>query len=135
MGRIQQWLNRCFALINNKTKHSNGQQAETFAAQYLQRQGLKLLDQNYNTKLGEIDLIMRDGQCLVFIEVKFRARSDWAHAAETVTLSKQQKIIRTAQLYLQNKQLSDRVYCRFDVVAIDNEINEENLNWLKNAFC
>ncbi len=134
MGTIQQWLYRCLTLVKSDDKLNQGLKAETFAAKYLKHQGLKLLQKNYNTRLGEIDLIMRDEQTLVFVEVKYRARNDWAHAAETVTKSKQQKIIRTAQLYLQRQQLSDQVDLRFDVVAIDQHLNDNQVTWLKHAF-
>lgn len=141
MGTIQQWFGRCIATLklNAFTKrHSglalNGDQAEKLAALYLQQQGLKLLDKNYATKGGEIDLIMRERQCLVFIEVKYRATDAWASAAEAVTRQKQEKIIRAAKFYLQKKSAAMQVECRFDVIAIHRQANKYEIDWLPHAF-
>lgn len=133
MGAIQQWFNRCLTLIK-PNQPSTGQKAETFAARYLKHQGLKLLERNFTSSFGEIDLIMKDNETLVFIEVKFRTDSDWADAVETVTISKQQKIIKTAKHYKQKHKISEYIACRFDVIAIDNELNAENTEWFKHAF-
>ena len=85
---------------------------------------------NYHGKYGEIDLIMRDKKTLVFIEVRYRNSSAFGGAEASVTPQKQQKIIRTAQQYLQQHYRSEPE-CRMDVVAIDKN---NKINWLKNAF-
>ncbi len=111
---------------------STGSLAEQRAATYLQQQGLVIRAKNYRCKAGEIDLIMQQGDTLVFIEVRLRSHRQFANAAESVTLSKQRKIIKTAQFYLQQHQLTDKINCRFDVIAFgDNSAPE----WIKNAFC
>lgn len=133
MGAIQQWFNRILELISAE-KVSSGKKAEKFAAYFLKKQGLKLIQHNFSTKIAEIDLVMKHADTLVFIEVKFRTESDWADAVETVTKAKQQKIIKAAKQYRQKHKISDNMPCRFDVVAIKNELKAENTEWLQHAF-
>jgi putative endonuclease len=134
MGTIQQWFNRCLTAIKPKLSNDIGSLAETMACQYLQQQGLQLVVKNYRTKVGEIDLIMRDNSSWVFVEVKYRTRDDWANAVETVTRSKQLKVINAAKQYLQQRRIYDLVDCRFDVVAIDETLKQEKINWIPHAF-
>lgn len=108
-----------------------GAQAEQWAAQYLQAQGLKQIAQNYRGRYGEVDLIMQDGTSLVFIEVRMRRNQDFGGAAASIDTRKQQRIIRTAQQYLAG--LSHMPPCRFDVVLMD-DAQGHNVQWLKNAF-
>ena len=105
-----------------------GAAGESRALAYLQDHGLELVECNFRCKTGEIDLIMRDGATLVFVEV--RARADMRHggAAASVTPAKQRRLIRAAQRYLQRFRMPPA--CRIDVVAIDAGI----LTWLKNAI-
>lgn len=110
---------------------SKGAQAEQWAAQYLQRQGLKLVVQNYRSRFGEIDLVMQDGATLVFIEVRLRRNADFGGAAASIDSHKQQRLIRTAQHYLAG--LAHLPPCRFDAVLMD-DAQGNNLQWLKNAF-
>lgn len=106
---------------------------EQQACAYLKKQGLRLVTANFHSRLGEIDLIMLDGEQLVFIEVKARSKSSFTSAVEAVTRSKQQKIIRTAQFFLGSHQQYQKHHCRFDVIAI--AINGSSpIQWLKNAF-
>jgi putative endonuclease len=112
-------------------KPSAGAVAEELAAIFLQKQGLVIRAKNYRCKLGEIDLIMQHADTLVFIEVRLRTHQAFAKAAESVTIRKQQKIIKTAQYYLQQYQLTDKVNCRFDVVAFGENSTPE---WIKDAF-
>ncbi|MGC2047292.1 MAG: YraN family protein [Gallionella sp.] len=109
----------------------SGAQAELWAAQYLQQQGLRPIAQNYRGRFGEIDLIMQDGPSLVFIEVRLRRNADFGGAAASIDIRKQQRIIRTAQQYLAGlKQIPP---CRFDVVLMD-DAQGHNVQWLRNAF-
>ncbi|PKO25066.1 MAG: YraN family protein [Betaproteobacteria bacterium HGW-Betaproteobacteria-8] len=107
-----------------------GSEAENIAAIYLQQQGLTLLDRNYQSRYGEIDLIMRDGKCLVFIEVRLRSNTGFGGAAMSITPSKQQKIIRTAEQYLQKHGNAN---CRFDVILM-SKASKDGLEWIQNAF-
>ncbi len=112
-------------------KPSTGAIAENLAAIFLQQQGLVIHAKNYRCKLGEIDLIMQHLDTLVFVEVRLRTHEAFAKAAESVTIRKQQKIIKTAQFYLQQHHLTDKVNCRFDVIAFDHKDAPE---WIKDAF-
>ncbi len=115
-----------------KSKLGIGHQYESKACRYLQRQGLQLLERNFRSKLGEIDLIMQDGQTIVFIEVKFRGHSHFGTPQETVTYAKQKKVIKTAHIWLMNNHLSvHQTDCRFDVIAINGQ---QQIEWLKAAF-
>lgn len=80
--------------------------------------------------MGEIDLIMKDGEELVFVEVRYRHRNTHGISAETVTYTKQKRLLRTAKAYLQKRNLFDKIPCRFDVIAIDGQ----QTRWIKNAF-
>lgn len=110
---------------------NHGALAEQWAAQYLQRQGLKPVAQNYRSRFGEIDLIMQDGATLVFIEVRLRRHATFGGAAASIDARKQQRIIRTAQQYL--ACLARTPPCRFDAVLMD-DAQGRNMQWLKNAF-
>lgn len=107
-----------------------GSEAERIAAIYLQQKGLKLLERNYQSRYGEIDLVMQDGKTLVFVEVRLRTSSGFGGAAMSITPSKQQKIIRTAEQYLQQHGSHS---CRFDVVLM-NKPSEDVIEWIPNAF-
>lgn len=106
--------------------------AEEHARQYLGKQGLIWLESNYRCRLGEIDLIMRDKDYLVFVEVRARASNAYGGAVQSVNKGKQQKLIRTATLYLQTKRLYDKHPCRFDVLSLDGALPQ--ITWIKNAF-
>ena len=106
----------------------DGAQAEQRAAQYLRQHGLKPVAQNFRGRFGEIDLIMRDGATLVFIEVRLRRNANFGGAAASIDARKQQRIIRTAQQFLAS--LAHIPPCRFDAVLID----DHGIQWLKNAF-
>ncbi len=110
---------------------NRGALAEQWAAQHLQRQGLKLVAQNYRSRFGEIDLVMQDGETLVFVEVRLRSNADFGGAAASIDHHKQQRLIRTAQQYL--AALPRTPPCRFDVVLMD-DTQGCNAQWLKNAF-
>jgi putative endonuclease len=109
-------------------KQMQGGACEQRALRYLKQQGLQLVESNFNCKVGEIDLIMRDGDSLVFVEVRQRADREHGGAAASITPAKQRRIIRAAQFYLLRHQPLPP--CRIDVVAIDGV----ELNWIRNAI-
>ena len=111
--------------------NERGRRAEQWAAQYLQRQGLQLVAQNYRSRYGEIDLIMQDGATLVFVEVRLRRNAGFGGAAASIDAHKQQRIVRTAQQYLAG--LSRTPPCRFDALLLDDDAGS-NPQWLRNAF-
>ncbi len=107
---------------------------EDVAFDFLKKNGLKIVKRNFNCKVGEIDIIMTNNDILIFIEVKYRKDSHWVSAVESVTKSKQRKIIKAAQLYLlKNKKYQDW-NCRFDVVSIQGDKANPQINWIKHAF-
>ena len=111
----------------NKNKEI-GNFAEKLALEYLQSKGLELITQNFNSRFGEIDLIMSDfDSTLVFVEVRHRKNID--DAIESITLNKQRKLIKAAEYYL--IKLGFDKNCRFDAVVIDNK---NNIEWLKNVI-
>jgi putative endonuclease len=108
-----------------------GEAAEQQAVDYLSRRGLKLVTRNYRCKAGEIDLIMREKRTLVFVEVRYRQSDDYGSALESITLSKQRKLLAAANLYLQKNCIDQP--CRFDVVAI-NGSGHRRTSWIKDAI-
>lgn len=110
---------------------TQGALAEQWAADFLQRHGLQLLAQNYRCRAGEIDLIMRDAEVLVFVEVRLRSNPNFGGAAASIDSHKQQRIIRTAQHYLTT--LPRMPPCRFDAVLLE-DAHGKAARWLKNAF-
>lgn len=120
--------------LRRRSLREKGFAAEDYARDYLEQQGLTLRDRNYRCKAGEIDLIMQDKDSVVFIEVRFRHKQNHGSSAETVTYFKQKKLIQTALMYLQEKQLWEKVPCRFDVVAITLIEDKPQVDWIKNAF-
>lgn len=111
-----------------------GNEAELLACNYLQQHGLKLICKNYRTKQGELDLIMEDDRMLVFIEVRLRHNPLYGSGAETVTRSKQDKLIKAALYYLQQNPTYASWPNRFDVVSIASMTQHPDIEWIKNAF-
>ena len=100
---------------------------------YLESLGYKIVTYNYRCRLGEIDLIARDGEYLVFVEVKYRTTGVSGYPAEAVDARKQQTIAKCAMHFLM-KQGNDDVPCRFDVVAIAGAEGQEEITLYKDAF-
>ena len=112
-----------------------GDGAETLALRFLARHGLKPVARNYRCRLGEIDLIMRDAHCLVFVEVRYRRNNAYTDAALSVDMRKQQKLLRAAAMYVAGKRFRRPPTMRFDVVGIDrDQCGELRVTWLKDAF-
>ena len=96
-----------------------GGRFEEKAAAFLQEKGLDLLARNYRCRLGEIDLIAREGDTLVFVEVKYRKTAEFGFPEAAVDPAKQRRIRRVAQWYLAAQGLPEETACRFDVVALE----------------
>lgn len=111
-------------------KRETGSRYEQEAALYLKNQGLTILEQNFHSREGEIDLIARDGRYLVFVEVKYRKNAAKGDPAEAVDYYKQRHIRRTAQYYLYSHRYGEDTPCRFDVISILGS----DIRWIKNAF-
>ncbi len=110
--------------------NSLGTDAEQLATRYLQQQGLSLVTSNYQCKFGEIDLIMREGNTLVFVEVRLRSNSQFGGAAASITAAKQRKLALTAEHYLQKYGSSA---CRFDAILMSST-DAQHIEWIRNAF-
>jgi len=108
----------------------DGSQAEDQALRFLQQRGLTLLARNWRCKLGELDLVMQDGDTVAVIEVRSRARSDWGTAAETVDARKQTRLVRATKLWLARRPDLAEQPLRFDVVTLD----AGELDWRREAF-
>ncbi|MCW8870211.1 MAG: YraN family protein [Proteobacteria bacterium] len=134
MGYIRQWWRRCHRLVSGRVKQVGINRWERLACDYLQQHGLELITANFRIKAGEVDLIMEDGETLVFVEVRYRRHQQWASAEESVTPAKQHRICQAAAAYLKMKRLTHRCYCRFDVVAINGSLTPPRLNWIQDAF-
>lgn len=93
--------------------------------------GLLFLNRNVHSPFGEIDLIFKDQDCLVFVEVRFRKQIQFGSPAQTVDLKKQKKIIQTALYWMDKNNINSEMQAfRFDVFAL----NEQHYEWIKNAF-
>jgi len=107
-----------------------GEQAEALAAAFVEDQGLRIVARNYRCRYGELDLIARDGDTLVFIEVRRRTGSRFGGAAASIDASKREKLLKTARHYL--AALSPPPPCRFDAVLLSGE--SSRIEWLCNVI-
>ena len=113
--------------MNTRT---TGRIYEDIAVRYLEKQGYRILQQNYRCRYGEIDIIARNEGYLVFVEVKYRKSVDNTGAFEAVDIRKQKRICGVAKWYLMEKHIGENAKCRFDVVGIQGE----EIRVFKNAF-
>mgnify|MGYP001795796049 CR=1 FL=1 len=110
-----------------------GNRAEKLAADYLSKRTLTLIKKNHHCRVGEIDLIMRDRDYLVFVEVRYRRSDTFGGALESVDYRKQNKLRKAAEHYLiQTKQQDSPA--RFDVLCVNGSLNKPHFHWIKNAF-
>lgn len=129
MGSIQKWQSKIFAkLLNN---NNSGIIAEKIATLYLIWQGLYFVTSRFNCNLGEIDIIMREKDTIVFVEVRYRKNTYFGSGAASITNAKQQKIIKSA-LYYANKYQYNNI--RIDVISMSGQIYYPKITWLKNAI-
>ena len=119
---------------SKKNNLITGKQAEDKAFLFLKQNGLKPLDRNYRAPVGEIDLIMKDDDIIVFIEVRARTSNHMVSALETIDKHKCSRIIQTSQHYLQKHATNKRSICRFDVVLFSGPLESAKVEWIKNAF-
>lgn len=121
--------------ISSNTSHERGKVTEAYAENYLIKQGLTPVDRNVHCRQGEIDLVMRDDDIIVFIEVKYRKNNNFGGAIEAVSIAKQNKIRHCVAFFFQQANLNEyNTPCRFDVIALEGNINQPQVTWLKNAF-
>jgi putative endonuclease len=113
---------------------NSGVKWEKNAESFLTRQGLKLLERNFSSRFGEIDLVMEDDQTIVFVEVRYRHSAQYGDGAESVTTWKQKKISCTAGWFLARNPHRAAQQCRFDVISMHPQDKDQGINWIKNAF-
>ena len=114
-------------------RRKQGTAGEDLAVQYLQKNGLKILERNYRFERGEIDIVAEDGEELVFVEVKARRSNAFGAPEDAVTEEKQKQIYNVADGYLFEHNIDDRP-CRFDVVAIEFQNGCNEIRHIRNAF-
>lgn len=107
-----------------------GQCYEEKAAAFLRQQGYEILDRNYRDRYGEVDIVAREGQYLVFVEVKYRKDMRNGYPEEAVSARKQGRIRHTAAWYLHRHGYGDQTPCRFDVVSVMGE----EISLIRDAF-
>jgi len=111
-----------------------GAWAEALACRDLEARGLTLVERNFRLKCGELDLIMRDAERLVFVEVRYRSSERWGGGLASVTPGKQRRLIRAANGFLARHPTLRRLPCRFDVVAVSGNAESPTLRWVQGAF-
>ncbi len=112
-----------------------GADAENVAYRYLKQHGLIPVRRNFQCRLGELDLIMQDGRCLVVVEVRFRGSKSFVTAGLTIDNRKQQKIIRTTAMFLAWNERFANNPLRFDVVGINTDAHgNTTIEWIRDAF-
>lgn len=111
-------------------KPHRGAEAEAMAAAFLESRGLRVLERNYRCRLGEIDLIARDGDATVFVEVRQRASNAFGGAAASITAKKRMRLLRAARFYLSSLRTTPA--CRFDALLIEGD--PPRIDWIRDAF-
>jgi putative endonuclease len=117
----------------NKKHLSLGRRGEELARRFLKKWGYKILEANYRGLLGEIDLVARDGECLVFVEVKTRSTVAYGHPLESINPRKQRQLSKVAGEYLAAHGGAEQ-FCRFDAVSVLLAGDEPRIEVVKNAF-
>lgn len=123
--------------VAHKDRKTTGDKAEQRAARFLKSKHHRILARNFHCRFGEIDLITCDPQtCIVFVEVRYRSESQFASAAESVTLRKQNRLRRSAQSFLAKHPTLAHLPCRFDVITLEQPTNSRKITiqWIQNAF-
>lgn len=115
-------------------RRARGDAAERAACDELQAHGLRLLARNVGYRVGELDLVMRDGDAVVFVEVRLRKPGRFGDGLASVDRHKRQRIARAAQLWLTRQPRLATLPCRFDVVAVRDEGGRLVCDWLRHAF-
>ena len=114
--------------------HQTGKTGEEWCLNKLQEEGYRILEKNYHSPWGEIDIIAKEGASLVFIEVKTRTKESVDHTKYSITKSKQTKITKTAMAFLVNFNDPEVQEYRFDVIILKKTGNHLDINHFKNAF-
>ncbi len=111
-----------------------GNKAEELALYYLRKQGLKLLERQFKSKMGEVDLIMRKAKELIFVEVRSLQSTTYNEPYESITPQKKQRIIKTTAFYLDTRPWTEPFSVRFDVISISGDQPNPKITWIQDAF-
>jgi putative endonuclease len=122
------------ALKPQTAQQISGQAAEQAALEHLQAHGLRLVARNVLLRGGELDLVMFDVHTLVFVEVRSRAARGLVGALESITFTKQRRVVHAAQIFLAQHAEHARSACRFDIVGLTRDGDTMHIEWHKNAF-
>jgi len=115
----------------DRKAEGSGARAEALAARFLAAHGLTVVERNFRTRYGEIDLIARDGTTLVFVEVRLRTSDRFGGAAASITASKRERLRAAASMYL--ARLDREPACRFDALLLD-EVANDRIDWQRDVF-
>lgn len=118
----------------NGNKRAEGAHVEALARDFLMREGLLPVAANANYRGGELDLVMRDGDTLVFVEVRYRRSAGFGGGAASIDASKRRKLVHAASQYLAAHRESSRAPCRFDVIDACGDPEAPSFDWLRDAF-
>lgn len=127
-------LAKRWSLTPTTTRQRRGRRAERRAARHLRRRGLILVTRNFATRGGEIDLVMRDGVTLVFVEVRLRGTGAWLDGVASVDGAKRRRLTRAAQAFLRAHPRYADDPARFDVVAMSRTHFGAQIEWVRDAF-
>jgi putative endonuclease len=116
------------------TAAATGAHFEQAALQRLEQADLKLVERNWRSRFGELDLVMREGDTLVFVEVRYRRHAGFGGGAASVGPAKREKLTRAAQGFLQAHPKLAKLPCRFDVIAFDGIADAPSCDWQRGAF-
>ena len=111
-------------------KRNVGNDKEDLVTRFLEKNSIKVLDRNYHTDRGEIDIIGTDGQYIIFFEVKYRKAREFGNPLEAITPGKIRKIVNASKVYLYQHHYSDTTYIRYDCIGV----LDSDITWIKNAF-
>lgn len=116
------------------TTRDTGQAFEAAARAHLERAGLVTVDANAGYRVGELDLVVRDGDAVVFVEVRYRRDTRFGGGSVSVTPTKRRRIALAASAWLAAHAREANRPCRFDVVAIAGSVDTPQIDWIRNAF-
>lgn len=114
-------------------RHETGKNGEDMACDYIEKLGYEIIERNYRNKLGEIDIIAKDKNELVFIEVKTRCQRNYGRPSEAVDIKKKKHIYHVAEIYLIKHKI-ENVFCRIDVIEIYIKNEKTSINHIKNSI-
>ena len=116
------------------TRKVLGSRGEDLAVRYLKKKGYKVIERNYRCQWGEIDLVARDKETLIFVEIKSRSSSEFGLPQDAVDRFKQEKLIQVAKAYMAEHRLPENIPARFDVVAVQLTPSGPEMELIKDAF-